>query len=296
MAKVLLTGGSGFIGSHFVRHPHGFQVQAADFDILNFELLMKALEAFQPDCILHLAGLSLPAQCDQHPSQAYQVNVAGTGLILEAMLKTKSSARLVFASTAQVYQPLQKGSEKKITEAHAIEPINLYARTKWMAENLVREYSQKYSLKATVLRIFNHVHCSQKAGTFLSSIYQEITQKKGQPHLTIPVGNMDLYRDMGSVGDLLGAISSLISKSNSLKNFETVNVCNGHERKLSTLAQLLADQMGVSVQFETDPSRFRDQDPKTVVGSHDHLTALTGWKPKVQSDLELIQAFLSSEF
>jgi GDP-4-dehydro-6-deoxy-D-mannose reductase len=291
--RVLVTGEQGFIGSHFMNSDASIETIPFGLDILKWDEVYGKIQATHPDVILHLAGISLPAQCDQDPPKAYQVNLVGANLILEAMLKLKSNARFIFASTAQVYQPLQKGSEKPITELHPIEPINLYARTKRMAEISVEEFSKKYGLKTSILRFFNHVHSSQKTGTFLSTIYQAMfLQKDKADPVSIPVGNLELYRDMGSVGDLMAALSAVVSHSEKMRNFEVFNICNGHARNLNQLANALAKELGVKAEFKMESSRIRENDPHTVVGSHEKLTQVTGWKPVVKSDEELIRAFL----
>jgi nucleoside-diphosphate-sugar epimerase len=294
--KVLITGEQGFIGSHLLRASTDFETIGANLNILDWNQVCARLTEVKPAVILHLAGQSLPAQCDQDPAQAMQANVAGTSLLLEAIQKSKLPIHFIFASTAQVYRPLEKGKESPITETHAREPINLYARTKYLAELAVETYAQKCGIKSTILRFFNHVHCSQKQGTFLSSLYAEMLRQKesGQTHFEIPVGNLDLYRDMGSIRDLLGALTSVIDHAEKFSPFDTFNICNGIPRHLQSLAEELARQLGVNCRFVLDPSRIRENDPHRVVGSHEKLTQKIGWRPSVKTDADLISAFLKT--
>ena len=72
----------------------------------------------------------------------------------------------------------KKEVRRRLLKRTPFQPINLYARTKRMAEVVIEEFCAKYELQATVLRFFNHVHSSQKAGTFLSTLYQEMLKQK----------------------------------------------------------------------------------------------------------------------
>ena len=296
--KVLVTGEQGFIGSHFIKKTSSlFEAIPSNFDVLKPGEMKARLEIVKPDFILHLAGMSLPAQCDQNPELAEQVNTNGTRFVLESMRELKSPARFLLASTAQVYQPLKKakeaGKEEQITEMHAIEPINLYARTKRVAEEVAQEYSEKYGLKVTVFRLFNHVHRSQKSGTFLGSLYQEMQKHLGSKNqITLPVGNLELYRDMGSIKDLLEALVAVITHEDQMSGFEVMNICNGKPRHLRQLADLLAQELKLSCNFQLDASRLRENDPTVVVGSHERLSLKTGWQPSVKTDEDLIRAFL----
>ncbi len=295
--KVLITGEGGFIGSQLMnRFASSFELTIfpSEFNLLDHRAVSARVSEIKPDLVLHLAGISLPADCDADPGMAYQVNVAGTAILAEALLKLETKPRLVFASTAQVYRPLSaEDPNGVISEGHPVDPINTYARTKRLAELLLEEFSRTKDLPVTVIRLFNHVHRSQKSGTFLSTMLHAIQSAPKNEAMKIPVGNLELYRDMGAIGDLLSAIASVIEHSSRAGGFDILNICNGRPRKLSILAQILSKKLNADAEFFLDPSRLRKGEPVTVVGSHAKLTRATGWKPAVVTDEELIDAFLA---
>src|SRR5256885_11485157 len=100
MAHVLVTGAQGFVGSRLVAAIGGVPLEG---DLLDFAALEKALRGQPWDAVVHLAGISHVPTCEQDPALAFRVNLAGTALLLEAMRRHAPAARLVFASSAQVY-------------------------------------------------------------------------------------------------------------------------------------------------------------------------------------------------
>jgi nucleoside-diphosphate-sugar epimerase len=292
-SRVFITGAGGFIGSHLTKAflSAGYSVFPSQSDILNLTLLRDELRGFNPTTIIHLAAISHPQVCDLDPLKAKAVNVNGTQNLLELAAKLGSLERFVFSSTAQIYAPLRNG-ESTLTEESEVGPINLYAETKLKGEDLVREFSAATKKNAVVFRIFNHVHRTQPAQTFLSSIYKGMLETQSG-NRSVRVGNLDLYRDIGSIRDLLQAFIAVIRAPNgALTQTEAMNICNGKPRLLRNLAELLAMKLGGGFKFEIDPARFRPGEPTTILGSHDLATQKLGWKPLVSSDADLIDEFL----
>lgn len=237
--------------------------------------------------VVHLAGISQVAECERDPQQARRVNVEYPRLLLEHLVETNSGTHFIFASTSQVY-----GAGVELTETSAIAPLNLYAETKCEAEEVVREFAGRNGLSATILRFFNHTHKTQPPSFFLPHVYRQLLSLREARGLhRIPVGNLEVARDIGSVRDLVRALLAVIQKAS--WELETFNVCSGQPKRLRTLASGLAARLEVDVEFVVDPSRVRANDPPVISGSPAKLTARTGWKPQVRSEQELIDDFLA---
>ncbi|MGK5085628.1 NAD(P)-dependent oxidoreductase [Bdellovibrionota bacterium FG-1] len=300
--KILITGAAGFIGSRLLPFliKKGHEVIPSSFDLLDFEGMDKAFRTGPWDVIIHLAGISHVPACEKNPGLAFQNNLTGTALLLEAIHRHCPQAWLVFASSAQVYATPQGDEIRQgviLDENRTIVPQNTYARTKWQAELLIQDAARRERMKATVLRLFNHTHKSQSPDFFLPHLYQTIKQAgqeghKGQP-IQIPVGNLNVSRDIGSVQDLLDAVAALIGRASPPEKFETFNVCSGSPKHLATLADQLAKNLDVKIEFITDPSRVRKGEPEKIQGSHARLTEATGWAPRCSNEQTLLEMFLS---
>jgi UDP-glucose 4-epimerase len=164
-SRVLVTGGSGFIGRHVVAtlmaagayvrvvdlqpHPDP-EVDVVEGDLAEREVLEAALEGGF-DSIVHLAAVTSVLRSLEHPELTFRTNVAATaGLLEEARAAGVSS--LVFASTNAVTGPME---EPSITERATLQPLTPYGSTKAAAEMLMSAYTASYGIRCTYLRLSN---------------------------------------------------------------------------------------------------------------------------------------------
>lgn len=177
--KIMVTGGAGFIGSHTVlqllEHGHevmvydnlrnaspvalervqelaGVPVQARWADLLNIEALERAVGDFGPDAVIHFAGLKAVGESARIPYEYYMNNVVGT-LNLLAALKKHGVERLVFSSSATVYDPQ---NPLPLLEEMRRDATNPYGRTKQHIEEILEDIAAAdSSWRIAVLRYFN---------------------------------------------------------------------------------------------------------------------------------------------
>jgi GDP-4-dehydro-6-deoxy-D-mannose reductase len=294
LKQLLLTGGSGFIGSFLkpALEKSGYEVATPDlpqFDLLIKKNIEEVVGSKAWDVVIHLAAMSHVVDCKKDPERARAINFDATREIFRTAGLKNPKCHFIFASTAQVYSSPQ-GDEIKsgviFDENRRIEPQNLYAETKWLAEKDVQLICSLTGISATILRLFNHTHKSQSSGAFLPHIYQQLL--KGETR--IPVGNLNVSRDIGAIQDLVQAFTTILERRK--WNFETFNICTGQSRNMGTLAKKLAERLEVKVEFVMDPSRVRANEPVSIRGSYEKFWKATGWLPAVQSDDDLISAFL----
>lgn len=301
--KVLVTGAAGFIGSRLVTglQARGHEAAGAQFDLLDCPAAEAVLREKRWDVVIHLAAISHVPTCEKDPGLAYRTNVGGTAVLLEAMRRAAHGARVIFSSTAQVYQApadFERGKAILMDETRAILPQNTYARTKWQGELLLQDVAQREGLPVTVLRLFNHTHKSQSPDFFLPHLYHAILAQAQLPGLhegTVSVGNLELSRDIGSIQDLLDAFVTLVERpSPPPSGVETFNICSGTPKRLSKLAHGLAERLGggKKINFLTDPARVRPGEPETIQGSHERFSAATGWRPHCVDETQLLDRFL----
>jgi UDP-glucose 4-epimerase len=163
--RVLVTGGSGFIGRHAVKtlSAAGAHVRVVDLqahpdpdvevvrgDIADPEVIEAAFDGGF-DGVVHLAAVTSVLRSVQRPELTYQTNVAGTHRVLEGAREAGVRA-LVFASTNAVTGPML---DPAITELSSLRPLTPYGATKAAGEMLMSAYTAVYGIRCTALRLTN---------------------------------------------------------------------------------------------------------------------------------------------
>jgi len=199
---------------------------------------------------------------------------------------------MVLASTAHVYA-LDDAAETGgvISESQRTEPRSVYGQSKLFAEKALQAIASSSRLNILTLRFFNHSHRSQRPDFFLPQVYQTLTSTPDQ-RIRLPLGNVDLWRDFGTLQDLLTGMLCVARQAETVLGFQAVNFCSGTDRHLRSLVHLLAERLGKEIEIETDPRKLRGCEPKRIVGSMEEFHRLFGWSPKGKSDDEFIDAFL----
>jgi UDP-glucose 4-epimerase len=163
--RVLVTGGSGFIGRHVVSqlteagdgvrvvdlqpHPDP-SVDVVQGDISDPEVITAAFDGGF-DSVVHLAAVTSVLRSLEHPELTYRTNVAGTALLLEGA-RNAGVKSLAFASTNAVAGPMDAPA---ITEAATLGPLTPYGSTKAAGEMLMSAYTASYGVRCAPLRLTN---------------------------------------------------------------------------------------------------------------------------------------------
>jgi UDP-glucose 4-epimerase len=170
---ILVTGGAGYIGSHAVlalKH-QGYQVIVLDNlvyghrelvervlqvplvvgDTIDRPLLDQLFNQHQIGAVMHFAAYAYVGESVTNPGKYYRNNVVGTLTLLEAM-QAAGINKFVFSSTCATYGIPQT---IPIPEDHPQIPINPYGKSKWMVEQILKDFSYAYGLKSVVFRYFN---------------------------------------------------------------------------------------------------------------------------------------------
>ncbi|MCX6166013.1 MAG: UDP-glucose 4-epimerase GalE [Ignavibacteriae bacterium] len=168
---ILVTGGAGYIGSHTVKKllDRGIEVIVFDnlsrghfeaipkgvsfekVDLLDEENLRNALNKYPIDSVIHFAAFAYVGESVENPGLYYRNNVVGSLNLIKAINDARIK-KFVFSSTCSIY-----GNPENIpiSENEPANPINPYARTKYMIENILSDFDTSYGLKYVALRYFN---------------------------------------------------------------------------------------------------------------------------------------------
>jgi GDP-4-dehydro-6-deoxy-D-mannose reductase len=295
--RVFVTGGRGFVGRALLGdlRAAGHEVHAAAASLFDAETLRGELALARWDAVVHLAAMSSVGGCEADPERAWRTNLGGTALLEALVARLVPEAHLIFASTAHVYRApagAELGAGVVLDEAREVAPSSTYARTKRAAEVVLADAAHRRPGPTTILRLFNHTHRTQGPAFFLPYVHGALLGAAAVP-VEIPVGNVAVERDLGSLQDLLRAFAAVLQAPGVGGEARVLNVASGVARRLDRLAARLAERLGVPARLVVDPARLRPDEPARIVGDAARLTAATGWRPQALTDDQLLDAFLA---
>ena len=283
---MLVTGAAGFVGIPVTKAllARGFEVVAldnfgvgseaalrdaigdrpgriAEVDLRDADGVRRAVADAAPWGVIHLAALHFIPYCVEHPAEAVAVNVTGTQHLLDGLLDA-DPRRIVFASTADVYEP----SEAPHAEHHPVRPINVYGATKLVGEQLVSFHRERQpQLEAVVARLFNVYGPGETNPHVMPAIFEQLERSR-----TLALGNTTPRRDYLYVEDMANALVSLLADAPA---GTTVNVGTGRSTSVADVVKLIEELLG-PVEVKTDPTKVRRSDRPRLQADTTRLAAV----------------------
>jgi len=282
MKKVLITGGSGFIGRNLVKRlltdkqcsialiANTSNLAARELqqttsltfyaaDIRDKEAILSIFRDEKADTCIHLAAKISVADSIKKPQETMDINVNGTLNVLKACHNSGVTS-FVFASSAAAYGDVK---ELPISENQSLRPLSPYGTSKMLAEQHVLSYRQLKKIKNTIsLRIFNVYGIGQASEADVITRFAK-RLSIGQP--PVIYGDGMQTRDFISVDDVVDAIILSTRAMEHVENKVTAppsifNVGTGTPTSISQLAQKMIEIFGLDLQAVYEDGKKDDRD------------------------------------
>ncbi|QFS45344.1 NAD-dependent epimerase/dehydratase family protein [Nostoc sphaeroides] len=249
--KLLITGSSGFTGTHLVKYlqqnpdlkiycltrsqPH--DTNSFICDLTDGNSVDNLIKEIKPDKIYHLAG-----SYTNDYSVDYANNVLSTKNILDSIIKNKISCRVLLIGSAAEYG-LIKENENPVKEDHALNSVSIYGLTKVYQTHLMKFYCQVHELDIVMARTFNLMGKNISSQLFIGRIYQQIEDYKNGKIEKIILGDLQSKRDYVDVKEAVKYYEAVMNYG---KTGEIYNVGSGSSVKLSDLFEKILAENDLS--------------------------------------------------
>lgn len=273
MEPVLITGADGFVGAH-LRALLGDSAVAAEVDVLDRAAVCHAVRAARPRRVVHLAAESSVASSWQNPPATWLVNVIGTVNVLEVVREEQPGARVLFASTGEVYG---RTDQLPTPESAPLSPLSPYAATKAAAE-IACSQSARGGLDVVIARAFNTEGPGRDERFALGSWAHQIARLEEAGGGVLAVGDLSAERDITDVRDVCGAYTLLLHEA---VEAGTYNVASGRGVPMSDVVELFISLARCPVEVEQRDDRVRPVEIPRMVGDASRLREATGWQPEI---------------
>lgn len=242
----------------------------------------------RPAAIIHLAAVAEPAEASREPCHAIDINVTGTLMLAEAILKHSPSTRLVYASSSEVYGRSFNATTRPLDETAPLEPSTFYGVTKAAADLLLRQMAGR-GLDVVSFRPFNHTGPGQAANYVVPAFARQVAQiERGLQPAKILVGNLDAERDFLDVRDVARAYALAALQRDPLPAGVAINLASGTARRIETILQAIIALSHHTIGIERDPARLRRSETTRAVGDPSRAKALLGWAPQIDFKTTLL--------
>jgi len=299
MDKALITGVTGFAGSHLAEYllKEGVEVYGiarwrskldniehiknnihlVNADMRDGHSLERAITESKPDYIFHLAAQSFVPMSWWAPADTMETNVIGAIHLFEAVLKSGTDPRIQVAGSSEEYGMVYP-DELPIKETNPLRPLSPYGVSKVAEDKLAYQYNKSYGLKVVTTRAFNHTG-PRRGDVFVTSNFaKQIAEiEKGKAPI-IYVGNLAARRDFTDVRDMVRAYKLTVNKC---EFGEVYNICSGETRTIQEVLNLLLSMTSTTIEIKQDQSRMRPSDVEVLQGDYSRFNKKTGWKPTI---------------
>jgi GDP-4-dehydro-6-deoxy-D-mannose reductase len=302
--KALITGISGFVGSHLAEYlleatdwqvagtvfgPYGNianlsgQLELYPAELSRIDVAAFILEQARPDAIFHLAAQPLVSTSRRDPWGTLETNIRMQLSLLEAVVQVKPDCRVLVVGSSEEYGQVLP-EELPVDEDTPLRPRNAYALSKVAQDLMGLQYHLVHKLHVIRVRPFNHIGPRQGLGFVASDFASQIAAAElGLQQPVMAVGNLAARRDFSDVRDVVQAYAALITRG---VPGQVYNVGAGQSHAIQELLDTLLEMSRVPIEVRQDPDRMRPSEMPDIVCDATRIRELCGWRamiPLVQS-------------
>ena len=315
MVRALITGISGFVGSHLAEyllehtdwHVAGTvygpeeniehlrdKLELYPAELSELETVISILKQTKPNYIFHLAAQPLVSLSRRDPWGTLAINIRLQLNILEAVARLGSSAlrqspstssggtsgqaRILVVGSSEEYGQVQP-DELPIKETNPLRPTSPYAVSKVAQDMLGLQYHLSHKLYTVRVRSFNHVGPRQRPGFVAPDFASQIAEAEaGLREPVIQVGNLEPQRDFSDVRDVVRGYHLLITRG---EPGEVYNLGSEQAHSVGEILETLMALSKVPITVEQDPARLRPTDVPVIVGDCTRIREQTGWRTTI---------------
>jgi GDP-4-dehydro-6-deoxy-D-mannose reductase len=297
-APVLVTGGTGFAGSHLVEaliekgytNVHVTSLSGkpgnvttlipADHvhavDLTDQKAVEKIIGLLQPASIYHLAAFASVSSSFDQGQVVLENNLKLQLSLLEAVRLHAPQARILIVGSGMEYDVVSHPINEAINEEHPLGPVSPYAVSKVIQDLVGFSYSHLYKLSVVRARPFNHIGEYQTTDFAVPSFAKQVAAIEKGTQDKIQVGNLNAVRDFTDVKDVVQAYILLMEKG---QVGEVYNIGSGEGRTMQEVLDLLCSLSKTKIEVITDPARVRPLDVPSVIADISKIKQL-GWTPQ----------------
>jgi GDP-4-dehydro-6-deoxy-D-mannose reductase len=301
MPRVLVTGVTGFAGSHLVDYMltrgdceiYGIQrwrsrteniehfadkIRLLECDLRDATSTFDTVERVRPELVFHLAAQSFVPTSWIAPTESLTTNVLAQVNLFEAVRRLGLKCRIQLACSSEEYGMVHP-DEVPIRETNPLRPLSPYAVSKVAQDLLGYQYWMSWKVDSVRTRGFNH-EGPRRGPVFVASDFakQIADIEKGKREPVLRVGNLEAQRDFTDVRDMVKAYWLALEKCEA---GEVYNICSGKAWTIRKVLDHLLSLTKQKIEVRQDAARLRPSDVPILLGDNSKFAKATGWKPEI---------------
>ncbi len=294
--KVLITGGTGFVGSHLcdelLKDGHDVVLLARNdnkiknvihnidkirleyVDVTNLVQLEKSIEKNNPEVIFHLAGETSHKKSFDNPLYDVDVNSKSTLCILETIKKINPKCRFILGSTFIV---VGRPSQLPVTEEIACNPTTVYGINRLSSEHFSKIYHTVYGLDTIVFRITNSFGPREQSKTPTKNALNFLINQAFKGEEVTIYNQGQFFRDVIYISDVISALKTLMSKG---KSGNLYWISSYTKTWFYEIGNWLEELTNAKIKYIDPPEYTKNVDVGNFLVDNSKLSSL-GWKPNI---------------